>query len=647
MQYRSEIDGLRAIAVLPVIFFHAGFETFSGGFVGVDIFFVISGYLITTILIKDLDAEKFSLRKFYERRARRILPALFFVILCCLPFSLVWMNPTQLKNFSQSLTAVSGFASNILFFVESGYFQEASELKPLLHTWSLAVEEQFYIFFPILLLVSWRFGFKFVFFIVLALSTLSLVLSHWGAIAYPNATFYLIHTRAWELGVGSLCGFLLYNRLPYKNSLLSLIGLCLIAGSIFFYDVNTPFPSFYALIPVGGTALLILFAQSATSVAKILSMRPLVLIGLISYSAYLWHQPLFAFARLQNLSTPSLVTIWILIIMSFALAAFSWRYVEQPFRRREKTLFASQNRLFAASVAGLVFFSLLGLFGHVTNGAPFRKTSSGMTWEELNLKDRLAPNPGLNISCDPKKDFPSRISNPNCRTGEDPKAVLWGDSYAMHLAGSLQKSSFSENASFIQLAKSQCSPILNRGVNHKATTAQECIKFNDQVIAYLKEAGHVEMVIMSSTYGMSGKQPTFDRLGERKGVVNSDYDYTQMIETAEMILAMGKTPVFVTPPPNNGTELGHCLGNALARQLPLSACDYSREHITENGKTTFAIFDKLKNKYTVVDLRDIFCSDGTCIASYEDVFLYRDNGHISVEGSNFIGINMDPFSELR
>ena len=195
MKYRSEIDGLRALAVLPVIFFHAGFELFSGGFVGVDVFLVISGYLITTIIISEMSEGKFSILKFYERRARRILPALFFVMLVSLPFAWLWLTPKDLKDFGQSLIATSTFSSNILFWLESGYFDTATELKPLLHTWSLAVEEQYYILFPIFLLITWRLGLKWILSILAIILVISLGAAHWGAYNKPNAAFYLLPTR--------------------------------------------------------------------------------------------------------------------------------------------------------------------------------------------------------------------------------------------------------------------------------------------------------------------------------------------------------------------------------------------------------------------------------------------------------------------
>jgi peptidoglycan/LPS O-acetylase OafA/YrhL len=214
MKYRKEIDGLRALAVLPVILFHAGFTTFSGGFVGVDIFFVISGYLITTIIVDEMEKGKFSLFNFYDRRARRILPALFFVMLCTLPFAWFWMLPRDLKSFSESLVAVPLFASNILFYLTSGYFDTASVLKPLLHTWSLAVEEQYYVLFPLFLMLAWKLGKKWIISLLLLIAIVSLLAAQWGSPTHPSFTFYLLPTRGFEILIGALISF-------YKSSLIS------------------------------------------------------------------------------------------------------------------------------------------------------------------------------------------------------------------------------------------------------------------------------------------------------------------------------------------------------------------------------------------------------------------------------------------
>ena len=207
MKYRKEIDGLRALAIIPVILFHAGFKVFEGGFIGVDVFFVISGYLITTIILSDIESGKFSISNFYERRARRILPALFFIMLCCLPFAWFVLTPNHLKDFYQSLTAVSVFSSNILFWKESGYFDTATELKPLIHTWSLAVEEQYYILFPLLLVMLWKLRKQLILGSLIAITVISLFLAQWGAYNKPSATFFLLPTRSWELAIGALIAY--------------------------------------------------------------------------------------------------------------------------------------------------------------------------------------------------------------------------------------------------------------------------------------------------------------------------------------------------------------------------------------------------------------------------------------------------------
>ena len=361
MKYRAEIDGLRALAVVPVILFHAEFELFSGGFVGVDVFFVISGYLITTILIEDLENQRFSLVNFYERRARRILPALFFVMLVCIPFAWIWMQPSQMKDFSQSLVAVSLFASNILFWIESGYFDAAAEEKPLLHTWSLAVEEQYYVLFPIFLFLAWRYGKNRVFWMIVVMASFSLLLSEWGWRNKADANFYLAPTRAWELFAGSIAAFIVQKNGVRKNNFLALLGLAAIIFSIFAYDETTPFPSLYALVPVLGVVLLILYADKDTLTAKLLGTKALVGFGLISYSAYLWHQPLFAFARIKSAAEPSFLLMSTLAIGSLALAYFSWRYIETPFRSSN---IVNSKKLIVLTLAGFVFFIGIGLNGN-------------------------------------------------------------------------------------------------------------------------------------------------------------------------------------------------------------------------------------------------------------------------------------------
>jgi peptidoglycan/LPS O-acetylase OafA/YrhL len=427
MKYRAEIDGLRALAVLPVILFHAGFEWFSGGFIGVDVFFVISGYLITTIIISEMAEGKFSIVNFYERRARRILPALFFVMAACLPFAWMWMLPSQLKDFSESLVAVSTFSSNILFWLETGYFSESSEAKPLLHTWSLAVEEQYYILFPIFLMLTWRLGIKWVSILLSIVFFISLGIAQWGAYNSPSATFFLLSTRGWELLVGVFAAFYLkyntYLKAHFLNQALSLLGFGMITYSIIAFDKTTPFPSLYALIPTIGTGLLILCAVPKTFVHRLLSLKFIVGIGLISYSAYLWHQPLFAFARIF-FNEVSLYIFITLILITFLAAYLTWKYIESPFRSKQSI---SRNNIFIGSFVLAILFIAIGLTGHLKQGFESRININGSDKIEAIVKELdFSGYPSHRLVKQTKTNYYS-VGN---TSENNPAIVIIGDSHA-------------------------------------------------------------------------------------------------------------------------------------------------------------------------------------------------------------------------
>ncbi len=461
MKYRSEIDGLRALAVLPVILFHAGFEWFRGGFIGVDVFFVISGYLITTIIISEIVEGKFSIVNFYERRARRILPALFFVMAICIPFAWLWLTPNDLKDFGQSLIAVSTFSSNILFWLESGYFDTAAELKPLLHTWSLAVEEQFYILFPIFLILTWRLGVKWVLIFLSLLFFISLGISYWGSYNSPSAAFFLLPTRGWELLVGAFAAFYLKAN-NHLNSLnvnqtFSLLGFGMIIYSIIAFDKTTPFPGLFALIPTFGTGLIILCAVPKTFVHKLLSLKIIVGIGLISYSAYLWHQPLLAFARHRFLGDVSELFLITLCFISFAMAWFSWKFVESPFRK--KSIFKRKSIFVMSALMGVIF-SVLGLFLHMNVTTPSKFDFYG---KEISIPDKY----GGIIDNKRKCSFPDLISKEKpCEIfggGELGDLVIIGDSHARVLSESFYSSVGYFN-SLIDLTASGCPFLIDSNI---------------------------------------------------------------------------------------------------------------------------------------------------------------------------------------
>ena len=370
MDYRREVDGLRALAVIPVIFFHAGFSLFSGGYVGVDVFFVISGYLITGIVMNEVQQGTFSIVDFYERRIRRILPALFLVVACCVPAAYVILLPSDMKEFSQSLIAVATFSSNVLFWSQSGYFEGAAELKPLLHTWSLSVEEQFYLFFPVFLLLTWRLGKKWVIALLFAATLISLGSAEWGALNKPIAAFFLLPTRAWELLLGSLVAFYL-DRISNKplpvalNSVLATSGFLAIAYAIFGFNTQTTFPGLHALVPTIGAALLIIGARPETLVGRLLCLPAMVSVGLISYSTYLWHQPLFAFARHLGLSHSNALALGAIALLSVAMGYISWKYIETPIRRNKNI---SRRVVFLSAGVGSLLMLVAGVYVHMMNG---------------------------------------------------------------------------------------------------------------------------------------------------------------------------------------------------------------------------------------------------------------------------------------
>lgn len=361
MEYRPEIDGLRAVAVLSVIFFHAGFSLFPGGYVGVDIFFVISGFLITKIILRDLLSGSFSLVGFYERRVRRIFPALFVVLVISVPFGWIYLMPDQTKNFGISMLAITAFSSNIFFWRESGYFGGALENNPLLHTWSLSVEEQFYIFFPVFTFISIVFiGKRFYKLALICAFLFSLLLTEWAHSLYPIANFYLIPTRAWELILGSIISLNLHHQKihsAFKSNLGVLFGILLILISVLYFSDRTPFPSFYTLLPTIGAALIIIFSQKETIAYKILSSSPLVKIGLISYSAYLIHNPIFSIINHRTTEDLNPAFKVFLVIITLVLSYILWRFVEQPFRNKS---LISKRLIWSLFPIGLLILFFLG-----------------------------------------------------------------------------------------------------------------------------------------------------------------------------------------------------------------------------------------------------------------------------------------------
>lgn len=399
MKYRPEIDGLRAVAVVPVVLFHAGLPGFEAGFIGVDLFFVISGFLITTILVDEITNGRFSILRFYERRTRRILPALFLVILLCVPFGWAWMLPDDLENMGQSIVATLLFSNNILLTMTTGYWDLAGEFKPLLHTWSLGVEEQYYLVFPLLLLATWQVARKFILpaLIILALVSFVLFLApHYLSLSNRQtaAVFYNLPTRAWQLLMGGASALLVYRGaelVTRRNaSGWSMAGLVLVSFSLLVPLPDSLHVSLRTLIGTVGATLLITFASPLNVAGRMLATSWLVLIGLGSYSIYLFHQPLIAFTRVYVAEEPGML-LAVPVALTFLCAALSYRFVERPCRDRAKI--PTRKLLTSLTVVGAALFAF-GVAAHVTSG--FQQRAGGLASRLTNLAETsIAYNQGV------------------------------------------------------------------------------------------------------------------------------------------------------------------------------------------------------------------------------------------------------------
>ena len=430
--YRKDIDGLRALAVLPVIFYHAGFKLFSGGFVGVDIFFVISGYLITNIILKDLSEKKFSIINFYERRARRILPALFTVILATSLLSYIFLTKSELGFYFQSVIATVFFFSNFYFWKNAPYFNSDSELQPLLHTWSLSIEEQFYIVFPIIMILLFRYFKRFIPQFLIIFLILSFSFCVWASnFTSGNLNFYFTLSRGWELALGSILSIYLgKKKIEIKknrfSNLFSFLGLFLIFFSVFTFNKESTFPGILSLIPTTGASLIIIYGNKSGFAKKILTNQVFVFIGLVSYSFYLWHQPLLAFGSLffENFNTILKIAA---ILISFLLSIFSWKYVEQAFRKKDKINLQIFTRNASAFILFILFFSLSSI--SIFNSKSFNST-------EALMAKKLSEEPFIFSNRIDERQF---IKNRIIFENNDIEALIVGSSRLMQVSNKIYK----------------------------------------------------------------------------------------------------------------------------------------------------------------------------------------------------------------
>ncbi|EAQ28148.1 putative membrane-located cell surface saccharide saccharideacetylase protein [Erythrobacter sp. NAP1] len=602
--YRPDIDGLRALAVLPVLLYHAGLPGFSGGYIGVDIFFVISGFLITGIIVREIDADTFSILDFYERRARRILPALLAMIAFVLIGASWLFLPSDLESVGPSALAAVLFMANVWLFTETGYFQADAEVTPLLHTWSLGVEEQFYIAVPIGLLLIARFMPK----RRVALLVLATLASFVWAVAKQadsdGFAFYMLPTRAWELLAGSLLalGIVPQVKRQWVAEALCAGALALIAFAVVTYDKATVFPGITALAPVLAAVALIHCAPG-TSAGRLLSLKEPVAIGLISYSLYLWHWPLIVFWRYILSDKLTLVDSLGLIAVSLAIAWASWRFIEQPFRSKARF---PTPRIWRWSLGGMGLAAAAALILMFQGGWESRFEPGTLRYAKAS--EDHSP---LRSEC-----IADRVGDhsPACTLGsgsDAPTAMLWGDSHGVEIAYVLGEQASARGEALVQRTRGSCPP----AIGYDPARDPRCIAFNQNVLEEIAATPSLQTVYLAGYW----EQGPYRSAGVDKLID----------KTITAIQALGREVVLVGPVPTQPVAVPRLLALHGEEADTTSAARFLRRI----GYFTQRYPEWRARGVTIIDTRDIFIKGERTVILAGGRPLYYDDNHLSLAGA--------------
>jgi len=505
--YRKDIDGLRAIAVLAVIAYHYDFGLY-GGYVGVDIFFVISGYLITGTILSDISNSTFSLANFTERRVRRILPASICVSFVTLPTAYFIFLPADFIDLAKSVMAQIAFVSNYFFWNSSGYFAEESETKPLLHTWSLSLEEQFYICFALLLLLKNLRNPQKLFWIFLIVFCISFFISEYCSFKHPSVNYFFLPTRAYEILLGGILAIAfdsLKNFPIIFKEIISWCGLSLIVFPMLLFDESTRFPGLSALLPCFGAALIILSgAGQNTNVSKVLSVKPFVFFGLISYSLYLWHWPIISFAKYLTIEPLSLEIRVILLLLCLIVSVFSWLYIETPFRK--KNWISSQKAIFSIAIGACCILFLGSGVIVFLHGMPFRMGSEVLALSNSYKIDReRVQKDSYTVGIDEiKKGEIIRLSSKNGSSeAEHLDMLIWGDSHAAAILPALSAICNEHNISVAAIIYAATFPIVDFENKFEISMGKNSMDYSAAAIEIIRREKPKTVVLVSEWHSFN------------------------------------------------------------------------------------------------------------------------------------------------
>ena len=673
LKYRPDIDGLRALAVGAVVSFHIFPEEVSGGFIGVDIFFVISGYLISTIIFEKLDRDAFSFFDFYSRRIYRIFPALIFVLVACLAFGWIALLTDEFTHLGKHIAAGAGFVSNFLLLNETGYFDISAKSKPLLHLWSLGIEEQFYIFLPLLLYFSYRYKLN-ILRIIIFITITSFLLNMIGIRKDVVATFYSPLTRFWELLCGSILAWTMLDRKIYFSSIyqniFSISGLLLLIYGIFFLNKESNFPGALALIPVLGTLLILIAGSSAKVNAKLFSNKVIVYIGLISYPLYLWHWPVLSFSRIATIGESSTTTKIGIVLISFVLAYLTYKFIEYPIRHgiHKRIKFIVLNLLMI----------LIGLMGYSIYKVPSYIELNSSISSAIFKSDayKSAPNNQITtLETDAIAEineqqlsytFPQTIE---CRANHvyatatcyesvqkyDESVLLIGDSHMDAITFGFKKL-FDQNIlkmNVLAIGKAGCNPFLNTESVTFENTSYGC---NDVITPAINEAIKqidIKWVILVGRHAARYNGTGFGQIELESSSKPWTYEYTAkqnksrnnseafifgLEETINEIVKAGKRVIVIHQMPELGFDPRRCLRKF--NNIKSKNCELDIS-IVNNRMRPYktAVNDLLISNVNVFqyDPKSFVCNSTQCSPFNKDGYLfYRDDDHMSMIGSEFI-----------
>lgn len=650
LQYRPDIDGLRALAVLSVLLFHFDVSVLQGGFVGVDVFFVISGFLITAQIHELLERRKFSLRLFLQRRIRRLLPAGIAVLAATTLVAWWLFLPQTLYEFGRSLRAASIFLSNLFFMDEAGYFAGSSVTQPLLHTWSLSVEEQFYLLFPLVMMLAMAGRTPRPKLFIGVLVAASLALAIYGVAVKPVYAFYLPLTRAWEFGVGSLLalGCFPVLRSAALREGLAAAGLLMVLATMLIYDEQIPFPGLNAIIPCVGTALVIYAgSHGGSQVTRLFSWQPLVFIGLISYSVYLWHWPMRVFGDYYLLSEPDVLRITLSLAVCLLLGWLSWKYIEQPFR--EKQIMPKDRHLLpliAASLAGL-FVAGQAFYEHDGYPERFPELSAQLASWSYNANSQI--------------EYCERGSG-DClggavATGKAPGYAIWGDSHGQAVAKAVSDQAALHGETLLYQVKSGCAPLLGLQIGHQRLT-ETCARRNRDVLDNLLASDSIRQVILVARWALYVEGPSIELGPSEQGTWSSYINApgygenpqgrAQLLE--DRLLALidqlqdaGKAVTLVYPVPELGWNLPAITAQARLFDRPLPV-DNRYSLYQQRQQRVFEVLDRVRAQrdgVSAVYPHLALCED-ECMISYRGAPIYFDDDHLNALGEQLISPQFAP-----